>query len=646
MRITVKISILIRAAVLFTCISPIGAANTDSLEMALKNRPLSQPERLKLLEELSSAYASSNLNKAVYYATEGIKLSEKEKDHLTTGKLCRNAGIAYYMFSNFDSANIYLNKALEYSQQIGNDNLKLLTYSALGNVSYSKGNYPEAIDFYMKGIPLAEKEDNHQRLCILFANLSGIYTRIENWELAEKYLAKTIEIATKTDDIISLGQAYYNLSDVYLSREDYSKAIEYESFAIESFQKSGQKEFEGIATQGMAMLYYKMPTPDYQLAEFWAKKGLELSNQSALPRSISAAYCMLSNVYLAWHKNNLAEQYAHLAFQTDSTDSNINSNIFGNLVWTSIRKGDAEKATQFMNRYRDIIDKRATELYQSTISEMEVKYESQQKELHIKALLQQKRLYGIITIICVLILCLLVLILSLYYRAARQKRVIAEQKIAGLEQEKLLIATQAVLDGETAERSRLARDLHDGLGGMLSVVKLKFNNMKGDLIMQKSDIPAFHDALELLDNSISELRRVARNLMPESLKRYGLNAAISDFCCGIEPVRFHYFGNNQRHHEKIENTIFRITMELINNAIKHSHADQINVQLIDEGNRINLLVQDNGIGFSMDQVDTTKTSGLSSIRSRMEALGGSFQIISSPGNGTEANIDISKTEIL
>ncbi len=646
MKRLLRIILLATIFQLLTQTSNIWATNIDSLEQRLKTTNLHPAEKISVLKDLSYELASIDLRKAIHYAQEGIKLAVKTKDRPMIGHLHRNTGIAYYMFSQFDSAKIHFDKALEYAKQAGDQELELLTYSALGNLYNSKGNYPTSIEYYMKAIPLAQKTNNKKRQNNLYANLSGVYTRIENWELANKYLTKTIELSKEINDGVSLGQAYNSLSDLYLGQKNQQKAIEYEQLAIDAFRETGQTEFESIATQGMAMLYYDTPTPDYTKAEFWALRGLELSKASGLPRAISGAYCMLSNVYLQWNKNELAEKYALDAYRTDSTDSNLNSNIFGNLVWTSIRKGNTSEATRYMDLYRIIIDERATELYQSTISEMEVRNETQEKEVQIAVLLQQKKLYGIITIFIGITLCLLILMLTLYYRNARQKKTIAEQKIITLEQEKQLIATQSVLDGETAERSRLARDLHDGLGGMLSVVKLNLNTVKGNLTMQQTDVPSFQNAIEMLDNSISELRRVARNLMPEALSRYGLNAAISDFCMGIEHARFHYFGNNQRHPEKIETTLFRIVMELINNALKHSGATQINVQLIDEGIRISLLVQDNGTGFDPDITDTTKTTGLNSIRMRIQSLGGTMEMISSHGNGTEVHIDISNTEIL
>ncbi|MCK7534880.1 MAG: ATP-binding protein [Marinilabiliales bacterium] len=114
--------------------------------------------------------------------------------------------------------------------------------------------------------------------------------------------------------------------------------------------------------------------------------------------------------------------------------------------------------------------------------------------------------------------------------------------------------------------------------------------------------------------------------MPESLMRYGLKAAVTDFCGSIEQVGLHFYGEERRLDEKLEITLFRIIQELVNNSIKHSGASQINVQLIFEPNRISMVVQDNGCGFDVENTDTSKTTGLNSIRSRVESLSGQLDL--------------------
>jgi signal transduction histidine kinase len=214
----------------------------------------------------------------------------------------------------------------------------------------------------------------------------------------------------------------------------------------------------------------------------------------------------------------------------------------------------------------------------------------------------------------------------------------SEQKVIQLEQEKQLVATQAVLDGETAERSRLARDLHDGLGGMLSVVKLNLKDMQHYAVIDGPDVARFDKALGMLDQSIDELRRVAHHIMPEALMRYGLKVSLEDFCHAVPGAHFEYLGENPRLDSRLEVLIYRCAYELINNAVKHAKASIINVQLMIDSGVISLTVHDNGVGF--DVQSKGNGTGLENIRTRIAAYNGKMTIHSSPEEGTEISIEI------
>lgn len=141
----------------------------------------------------------------------------------------------------------------------------------------------------------------------------------------------------------------------------------------------------------------------------------------------------------------------------------------------------------------------------------------------------------------------------------------------------------------------------------------------------------------MLDDSIKELRRIAHHMMPESLLRYGLKASLSDFCNAVPNVSFHYFGNEQRIDSNLEILTYRSIHELVNNALKHSHASQINVQIVQESDRLSITVQDNGKGFN-PKIQTSGM-GLKSISDRVSTFNGEMNIYAEPEKGTEINIE-------
>ncbi|MDD4777615.1 MAG: sensor histidine kinase [Fermentimonas sp.] len=235
------------------------------------------------------------------------------------------------------------------------------------------------------------------------------------------------------------------------------------------------------------------------------------------------------------------------------------------------------------------------------------------------------------------------LLLSLLLMFARHN--INRHKIERLKKEKQLVATQSILDGETAERTRLARDLHDGLGGMLSAVRFNLSGLKDGntgATIESTDVEIFNKALNTLDESIRELRRVAHNMMPDSLAKYGLKASLTDFCNSISIVKFNYFGSGDRLDSKLEVMIYRTVHELINNSLKHSGAKEIIVQIIQEVDRIAITVQDDGRGF--DTSATYEGSGLNNIKDRVGTYNGRMEIWSKENEGTEISVEFILSE--
>jgi signal transduction histidine kinase len=261
--------------------------------------------------------------------------------------------------------------------------------------------------------------------------------------------------------------------------------------------------------------------------------------------------------------------------------------------------------------------------------------------MQIGALKKQSTLYMWLGITGALILLIALAYAFLRYRLAVNKRRLAEKEAQRMEQEQHLVAVQATLDGETAERTRLAKDLHDGLGSMLSLVKFNLPQVKGDAVLEEMDVSRFRKALDMLDDSIQELRRVAHHMMPETLLRHGLKVSLSDFCAAIPNADFHYFGNGVRLPGKMEVMVYRCIHELVNNTLKHAQAGKINVQLVQEDHRVSFTVQDDGRGF--DPQATHEGMGLRNIRQRVAAFMGKMEIYST-GEGTETHVELELDE--
>ncbi|MDZ7604315.1 MAG: sensor histidine kinase [Cyclobacteriaceae bacterium] len=532
---------------------------------------------------------------------KALQVAEEWNDKMWITKMRFNVGNCYNYKLQYETALAYYQQVIPYFEEVGNKPYLALIYDVMQVLYQNLRQYPKAIAYGEKSIALFDDDPGSNALGNTLLNLSVnyLYNIPSQPEKAMKGFDEALQIARDNQNLYLESMVLLNIADLHYRHHDMDKARPYYEQALVLQKETDDREGICIASRGLA--YYELYRDNYDEAERLILDVLAIATENNFLKEIVECYASLSELALA--KRDFL-QYRHFLQRKDS-------------VQTIILNDELTRATQ----------------------DKETKYETERKELKLIALEKQRKLGIAFTVIGAIFSILLIVILVFRQRVISHKKVLAEEMIKRLEQEKQLTASQALMEGENAERKRLARDLHDGLGGMLSVVKLNLNNMKGNIIMPEADVPAFHNALEMLDGSIRELRRVAHNLMPETLLRYGLKPAFADFCHNVDIVKFHFFGDDRRIDEKFEVAVYRIFLELVNNALKHAAAEQINVQLIIEDSRINLVVQDNGKGFDPALVDQAKTTGLSSIRSRVESLNGQLEIYSAPAKGTEVQVE-------
>jgi two-component system, NarL family, sensor kinase len=409
---------------------------------------------------------------------------------------------------------------------------------------------------------------------------------------------------------------------------------------------------EGIAkgNQDIAAVYNKLKKPEVALS--YVEKALSFYRKSNNPDGITGTLYTIGKTYYRLHAYDKS-----IGCFKEAEDISLKNNLTGGIQYlyeamaqTYSSARDYHNAYECYIKYMTIRDSVFTAEKSKQLFELETRYQTEKKEKEIIRLNSEKRERNfLIYALCGLILLSSAMAYAIF-RTIRSKKIIAEQTLAikeqqikELEKERQLLATKSVLQGEESERSRMARDLHDGLGGMLSGVKINLSSMKGNSIITSENAEAFDHALRLLDTSIGELRRVAHNLMPETLNHYGLKTALNDFVTEMSTQKtpalsFRFFGEDVRYNTQLELTVYRISQELVNNALKHSGATAIDLQLIAETDRVCIQVVDNGKGFDTG-VKTGDGKGLVSIRDRVSANNGRFDLESAPGQGTEATVE-------
>lgn len=203
---------------------------------------------------------------------------------------------------------------------------------------------------------------------------------------------------------------------------------------------------------------------------------------------------------------------------------------------------------------------------------------------------------------------------------------------------------EAMVEGQEQERIRLARELHDGVGPLMSAIQLKVDQSMGRENPVHSQEAA--ELNELIHTVSKEIRAVSHALIPGSLMDFGLSPALKGLCERMESpgleITYYAPKSISRMEQNRELGVYRIAQELLHNAVKHARARHIHVQLSSDGTNLTLSVEDDGIG--MEQLDPTGAGiGLRNVRYRTRALEGTFVLESQPGKGVFALIEIGLT---
>ena len=622
--------------------------STDSLEYMLKTPKRSVAMQIRILSELYRKSAQKDTATAFEYIHQIRVLQERISDSFTMAVFYNALGYYYMKQDNLQEAITMYNKALsllpsDSSTAVQDERGRILTNK--GFVFQQYDDYETAYELYLEAEKLFLETKNYNKLITLYGAMGNIFLRNSNVERNKQIVQKEHDIIDKVTDLNIIADYYIHQSSVCFYDEDYAGSTDFQKKALDILEQT-QNQHQ------LTTLYYNMglfarEQGFYKESEQYYKKSLSAAEQSGKKTDICDALLGMGSVLFYQKKFNDAEIYMQKALQVaqEIESKLLLRNVYDYLSCLEYERNNLKQAFA----YRELADEYEVELVssesQNKMNFMAVKYDLAQKEADIKDLENKTTLqkYHIKLIDTVLIsiavfIFIMSILITLYIRYNKRKRLLAETRLKQMEQERQLVAAQAALDGENAERSRLARDLHDGLGSMLSLVKLNLPDMKSGGVLEADDVVRFNIAIAMLDGSISELRRVAHHMMPESLMRYGLKASLSDFCQSIPIVSFHYFGSDQRMDSKLEILIYRAAHELINNALKHSEASKINVQLVQESDRVSLTVYDDGKGF--DTTIETKGMGLENIRNRMETYNGKMTIYSAPGKGTEINVEI------
>ena len=502
-----------------------------------------------------------------------------------------------------------------------------------------------------------------------------------NRSFVDIQLSKAIPLALQARDTNRVAWDYKEVGEVFMNFDEYNKAYEYFRLALTFLHRPGADPevmadcYINIAKAWLLqdnpaparpaldsarLLLASLPLSSYQPARYWIEgmyfihtrrwqqaidsldKGLTLARD--LHRTYDVA-SMLFEKYRVYKQEKkfvdarkvLQEVYTwNLALPL----SNNRRQILYELAETEAALGHMDTAYRWLRAYNQLADSMATAGTAVQIAALEARYRSAEKEKQILELHNRSRLQQLILLGGLIFLS--IIILFLIYRF-RQRKLQAEQQLQSLQQQQRIEVASALLHGEERERQRLARDLHDGLGGTLAGIKIKLSELVFSSVQEQDNL-ALQKIIRQLDSSVTELRHIAHNLMPESLVRSGLEVALTDLCesmsNGSTRVIFQMMNIASEIPRQTQLLIYRIVQELLANVLHHARASEVFVQCSQSENIFYITVEDDGIGFNKEQLTERKGIGWENIRRRVDFLKGKLEIESTHGKGTIVNIEI------
>jgi two-component system, NarL family, sensor kinase len=531
-----------------------------------------------------------------------------------------NVGVSYYFLRDFEQAIDYYLQATELAERRKDNNILKVLYANLANAYSDIRQYSQAVEYGEKGLALARVSNNLFSINSALNSLAVVYNAMALPDKAIPLLQEAIQIAREVNNNQLLLNSILNLNNAFLKKGEYTVMKSYCEQAYDLATTLGDQDAIVISLRGLA--YYYIGRKSLEEAERYADRSLELAKQHQYVAHESKAYYVKADIALL--RNNIRE-YSRLTIKADS----LQEIIFNESIAENIQRLEA----QFKSR-------------QQAYQIKQLQQETSIKDLTLR---QQRLSIGVLLGVAIALLIIFYLVRKSYKQKKRllqHENEIQQSRIDQLEKEKQLLATTAIIHGQEQERGRLAKDLHDGLGGLLSGIKFSIGTMKENLVMTPDLQEAFARSMDMLDTSIKELRRVAHNLMPEALIRFGLDTALKDYCHAISqsgalPIVYQSFGLNLLTlSETISVTLYRIVQELINNAVKHASASQALVQLVQQGNTLTITVEDDGKGMDSNSASYLSGMGWNNIRSRVDYLKGLIDIHSDSNKGTTITISI------
>jgi two-component system, NarL family, sensor kinase len=617
----------------------------DSLQKVIRSNA-HDTVKLEAYTSLSWEYVYEDLNKAMYYADEELKLATSINNQKYIAQALNDKGIVLIRQFKFQEALEINKKALEIRIRLNDRPAIGSSYSKLAHSYTELEDYQNALDYQLKALLIFRELGLKRNIAFTLNNINNLYDHVKNYDKIEVYATEAYKMLDELHDTLGMANSLHYLGMAAEHKGDIKKALDLEKKALGLFMHGGDSTAMAGTYNNIGYFYRKLGNPDMGFVNY--SEALKIAE--LIHDSVSAAMYSnnIANIFTDQKNFTEAEKYLNRALSYGSRNREILSMIYRSLAEFYVRTNKPDLAAEYFDRTVNLKDSLFGSDLSRKLSEMQVRYEVDKREKEKELLAKENQLKSAqlnrSRLIMIFLIAGVVLLAVIFYLIYNRNRIRQQQR---LQQELLVqqeLRTKAVIEAEEHERVRIAKELHDGIGQQLSAAKLNISGLQGSSTsLQNPEL--LSNAIVLLDDAVKEVRAVSHNMMANQLTEHGLGNAIRIF---IEKLRnngqftidLELVDLDQRFDSTAEIVIYRILQEIMSNVIRHASATHVTLQVVRDQSELIILAEDNGKGF--DSTDRAKLEGvgLNNIRSRVEYLNGTLTVDSHPGSGTTINIEI------
>ena len=639
-------------------------SHIDSLENMLKTN-IHDTTRVHVLSELARTYGGVDSVKCFQNGFAALRRSEEMR--YLKGMARANIDLAggYLDYADTENAkkyffqgNAFANKLIKKDSTKDNMKIWLRGHYNLGVAYGFEGNVEKEIELATLTIPIAELmgdkmfvANGNTNLGIKYSNLFAFDKAYELFMLSQKQF----EEIGGPEDLVYHSLAF---SPCLFSMDSLPKMKEVLDVAKKNLDKIPNSFYQASYYSELGLYYGGIKEYDKGLEAL--DKGRNYFDKNSKSYILKNLYQRYAHIYEKVGSYEKAREYTlkYLNFRGEEPTAGDIDQAYFLLAKYEANLNNFEKAYTYLKDYVITKDSMRLENLGSDMRNLEAQYKIATKEKEILALrnekneaalsLEKKRsqaylLGGVISLLGLILFAGYIFYQNKLQKAKKREH-LRQAEVDLMKQEQQNKIFSAMIEGQERERKRLAIDLHDGLGGRLSGISMNLSKLDKDEPKQYPK-KQLEKVMKDLNDSLSELRSIARNLMPETLVRFGLQAALRDYCSSMTgkdtKVTLQFYGAENDIELSQQVTIYRVIQELINNAIKHANATEVLVQYIREGNQVDITVEDNGIGFTKEAVETKDSGmGLSNLRTRVAYLKGDLDFHTEENEGTTVNVHL------